>query len=441
MVGFDVLVIGSGGREYELARQAALSPKIGKVYVAPGNGGTAALEKCENVPVGPTEAAALTELAKDRAIGLAVLGMDAAVEAGVGDALRDAGVPVFGPSRAAGRLEWSKAFAGEFMGRHNIPHPASLVFHSLDEALAYVKDRAPDEYVIKADGLATGKGVVLPQTVQEAEETLREMFRGGKFGSAGKDTVVIQERLSGPEVSAFAVTDGKDFVLLPISQDHKRMFDGDKGPNTGGMGAYAPVPDTIVSPDALAKINQIAEQTIAGMAEERTPYQGVLYIGLMLAEQRGGDPVVIEYNARFGDPEAEVLLPILSESGVDVADLMLRTARGELSQVALSAVSGKAALTVALAASGYPDEPRKNDEIFGLDKSYEDVIIQHAGTKREGGTWLTGGGRVLYVTGFGSDLDEAAAKAYAAIGEQGIHFKDMQYRRDIGHQARKNLQK
>lgn len=438
MAELDVLVIGSGGREYELARQASLSPKVGKVYVTPGNGGTAVLDKCENVAIGPTEVEKLVALAKEKNVGLAVLGMDAAVEAGAGDALREAGVLVFGPNRSAGRLEWSKSFAAEFMERHGIPHPKSLSFHKLEEALEHITDRAPNEYVIKADGLAVGKGVVLPSTNEEADETLREMFSGTKFEGAGKDTVVIQERLGGPEVSAFAVTDGKDFVLLPLSQDYKRIHDGDEGPNTGGMGSYAPVPESIVNADTLAKIKKIVEQTIQGMAEENNPYQGVLYIGLMLAEQRAGDPVVIEYNARFGDPEAEVLLPILSESGVDAADMMLHAARGELNQVNVPEKFDKEALTVALATPGYPENPVKGAEIFGLDKKYEGVIIQHAGTKNMGGDWLTNGGRVVYVTGFGKDVDEAAEKAYAAIGDQGIHFEKMQYRRDIGHQARKN---
>jgi phosphoribosylamine--glycine ligase len=436
MTELDVLVIGGGGREYELARQMANSPAVRKVYVAPGNGGTAAMEKGENVAIGPTEVDAIVALVQEKAIGFTIIGPDAAVAAGVGNALREAGALIFGPTREAGKLESSKAFAAEFMRRYDIPQPELQIAHTLDEALAVIKDRAPESYVLKADGLAAGKGVVLPQSTDEAQEVLREMFSGEGFDGAGKEGVVIQERLHGPEASAFAITDGKNFVLLPLSQDHKRLEDNDKGPNTGGMGAYTPVPKGIINDKQLEKIRIITEQTITSAANEGTPYQGALYIGLMLAEERGGDPIVIEYNARFGDPETEILLPILSESGVDVSDMLLQTAKGNLSQVTIPETLSKSVLTIAIAGAGYPDSPRKGDEIFGLEKEYDSVIIQHAGTKYEEGKWLTAGGRVLYVTGLGGTVDEAAAKAYAAIGVQGIHFDGMQYRTDIGHQAR-----
>lgn len=436
MAALDVLVIGSGGREYELARQMTLSQDVRKVYVAPGNAGTAALEKGENVAIGPTDVDAIVAFVQEKQVGFTIIGPDAAVAAGVGNALRDAGALVFGPTREAGKLESSKAFSSDFMNRHNIPQPASQVVRSLDEALAAIAGKAPETYVLKADGLAAGKGVVLPQSVDEAQIVLREMFSGESFDGAGKEGVVIQERLSGPETSAFAITDGKDFVLLPLSQDHKRLLDNDKGPNTGGIGTYAPVPKKIVNDKQLEKIRAIAKQTITNIANEGAPYQGVLYIGLMLAKERDDDPVVIEYNARFGDPEAEILLPLLHESGVDVADMLLQTAQGNLSQVIVPETFSKCVLTVALASAGYPDSPRKGDEIHGLEKQYDGVIIQHAGTKREGEKWLTAGGRVLYVTGFGNTIDEAASKAYAAIGPEGIHFEGMQFRTDIGHQAR-----
>jgi phosphoribosylamine--glycine ligase len=436
MAELDVLVIGSGGREYELARQMAASNTVRRVYVAPGNAGTAALAKGENVAISPTDVEALVAFVQEKRVGFTIIGPDASVAAGVGNALRDAGALAFGPTREAGRLESSKAFSAEFMNRHNIPQPAAQVVRSFDAALAAIENKAPNTYVLKADGLAAGKGVVLPQSTDEAQMVLREMFSGESFDGAGKDGVVIQERLHGPEVSAFAITDGKDFVLLPLSQDHKRLKDNDKGPNTGGMGAYAPVPEHIVNSKQLDKIRTIAEQTIAGIGQEGTPYQGVLYIGLMLAEERGNDPVVIEYNARFGDPEAEILLPFLSESGVDVADMLLQTAQGNLSQVVMPETLSTSVLTIALASTGYPDSPRKGDEIHGLEKQYDGVVVQHAGTARDGDKWMTAGGRVLYVTGFGGTIDEAAAKAYAAIGEQGIHFVGMQYRTDIGNQAR-----
>ncbi len=438
MADLDVMVIGTGGREYELARQMALSPKVKRVYVAPGNAGTGVMDKCENVAISHVDPPALAAFAVEKKIDFAVLGMDSVVEAGVGDALRKAGVLVFGPVRAAGRLEWSKSFASEFMSRHNIPQPAPTVVHSLKEALEAIKDKAPNSYVIKADGLALGKGVVLPHTLEEADETLREMLGGTGFEGAGKDTVLIQERLSGEELSVFVVTDGKDIVMLPLTQDYKRIHDNDEGPNTGGMGSYLPVPATVVGDDVRAKLRAIAQQTVDGMAKDGVPYQGVLYIGIMLAKERGGEPVVIEYNSRFGDPEAQILLLALSQSGIEVADLLMKAAKGELSQVTVPETLDVAALAIALAAAGYPENAHKGDEIFGLEKSYADVVVQHSGTKYEGGKWFTNGGRVVYVTGFGKTVDEAAAKAYAAIGDQGIHFEKMQYRRDIGHQARKN---
>jgi phosphoribosylamine--glycine ligase len=437
MAELDVLVIGSGGREYELARQMTLSPDVRKVYVAPGNGGTSALPKTENVAMGPTDVDELVGFVRDNNVGFTIIGPDAAVEAGVGNALREAGALVFGPTREAGKLESSKAFSSDFMNRHDIPQPGSQVVHSLDEALGAIADKAPDTYVLKADGLAAGKGVILPQSEDEAKEVLREMFSGEGFDGAGKGGVVIQERLHGPELSAFAITDGKDFVLLPLSQDHKRLHDNDQGPNTGGMGAYAPVPSSIVDDKQLEKIRTIVEQTISGIAADGTPYQGVLYVGLMLAKERGDDPVVIEYNARFGDPEAEILLPLLSESGVDVVQMLMHAARGELSQLSVPSSFDKAALTVALASNGYPMAAQTGNEITGLGQQYPGVIIQHAGTKKADSAWLTSGGRVLYVTGFGSTIDEAATNAYNAIGQSGVHFEGMQYRRDIGHQARK----
>jgi len=429
-----VLVVGNGGREYELTRQLAWAADINKVYALPGNAGTALLTSVENVDLSPTDVPAIVAFARDRAISTVLIGPEAPLMAGLSDALRAEGIAVFGASRAAIILEASKGFAADFMKRHAIPQPQYWTVHSLEEALAVIKDRNPDTYVLKADGLAAGKGVVLPETIDEAERALELMFSGEGFDAAGKDGVVIQERLHGPEVSAFAISDGTDFILLPFAQDHKRLLDGNEGPNTGGMGAYTPLPTSIVNEDQTAQIHAIAAQSIAGMASEGTPYQGVLYIGLMLAQERGDTPVVIEYNARFGDPEAEVLLPALSESGVDVAHLLLQTAQGNLP--ALTLTSPTSVLTVCLAASGYPERPRKGDLIEGLEKTYENVIIHHAGTKRTDDAIVTNGGRVLYVTGFGATPDEAAVHAYAAIGKDAIHFEGMQYRTDIGYQAR-----
>jgi phosphoribosylamine--glycine ligase len=345
-------------------------------------------------------------------------------------------VAVFGPSKQASQIEGSKKFAADFMQRHDIPQPESHTVHSLEEALAITKDKEPRSYVLKAAGLAAGKGVVLPETLDEAQAVLQAMLSGEGFDGAGKEAVVIQERLHGPEVSAFAISDGTTIVMLPFAQDHKRLQDGDKGINTGGMGAYAPVPATIISDKQAEKIHDIARRSIEGMAADGASYQGVMFLGLMLAEERSGDPVVIEYNVRFGDPEAEVVLSILSESGFDVADMLHKAALGDISSVNLPVKYTKAALSVCLAAGGYPVNPRKDDEIRGLDTSYPGVFVHHAGTKQDGDTVFTTGGRVLYVTGFGSSIDQAAANAYAAIGPQGIHFDGMQYRTDIGHQAR-----
>jgi phosphoribosylamine--glycine ligase len=432
----DVLVVGSGGREHELARQMSESPLVSRLYIAPGNAGTNSLGKAQNVSLAPTDIDGILALVQEKHIDMVIIGPDASVAAGLGNALRAANIPTFGPTKEAGQLESSKAFATEFMDRQNIPQPKHWTAHTAQEAFTIIADRSPDSYVLKADGLAAGKGVVLPETVEEATETVNSMFSGQKFDGAGKDGMVIQERLHGPEVSAFAISDGINIVMLPFSQDHKRLGDKDTGPNTGGMGAYSPVPSSIVSASQAQKINNIAEQSIKGMIQEGVPYQGVLYLGLMLAEERNGDPVIIEYNARFGDPETQVVLPALSEAGVDVANILLHAAHGDISGVTLPD-SRKIAMTVCLAAAGYPESPRKGDEILGLDKTYEAVIVHHAGTKQEDGKLVTNGGRVLYITGIGDTIDEASAHAYAAIGPHGIHFDGMQYRRDIGHQARK----
>jgi phosphoribosylamine---glycine ligase len=437
MAGIDVLVVGSGGREYELARQMAGSKVVNKLYVAPGNAGTALLIKTENTPLAADDVNGIILFVSEHKIAAVIIGPDAAIAAGLGNALRAVNVPVFGPTQEAGKLESSKAFAADFMQRHDIPQPAHWTAHTEQEALDIIKDKAPASYVLKADGLAAGKGVALPQTSDEAITAIADMFSGQGYGGAGKSGVVIQERLHGPEVSAFAVSDGKNIVMLPFSQDHKRLNTNDTGPITGGVGAYSPLPETIVSTAQAQKIKDIAQRTIQCMAEEGTPYQGVLYLGLMLSEERGGDPVIIEYNARFGDPETQVILPVLNEAGVDVADLLLRAARGDVSGASVPDYTARAALTVCLSAAGYPENPTKGNEIHGLGNAYDGVIMQHAGTKQDNGKIVTAGGRVLYVTGIGDTIDEAAAKAYAAIGNDAIHFDGMQYRSDIGHQARK----
>jgi phosphoribosylamine---glycine ligase len=347
---------------------------------------------------------------------------------------------VFGPNRQAAQLEASKSFAAAFMQRHDIPMPESWEVTNMGQARSVLQDRSPDSYVIKADGLAGGKGVVLPATQEEAEAVLQAMFDGTGFEGAGKHMVVIQERLHGPEVSAFALSDGANFVMLPFTQDHKRLLDNDQGPNTGGMGAYCPVPNSIVGPSQAEKIRDIARRTIEGMQAEGEPYKGVLYLGVMLAEERGGDPAVIEYNARFGDPETEVLLAALQASGCDVAKLLIETAKGNLANIKLPERTTAAALTVCLAAPGYPNQIKRDMPINGLEKNYPNVVVQHGATLTDSeGCTVVNGGRVLYVTGTGATADEAAEHAYAAIGPHAINFEGMQYRTDIGHQARTNL--
>jgi phosphoribosylamine--glycine ligase len=421
------LIIGNGGREHAFVKSLGSDVKI---FISPGNAGTAIMPNVTNVTLDDPVA-----FAKENNVDFAIIGPDSFIAAGLADQFRAANIPVFGASQAAGRLESSKSFASTFMERHGIPQPKSTTVHSVDEL---ADDTDPLSIVLKADGLALGKGVVLPETAEEAKTTLKEMLEGIGYEGAGKEGVVIQERLHGPEVSAFALTDGTNFVMLPFSQDHKRLKTGDIGPNTGGMGAYAPLPESIVSPEQAQKIHDIAKKTVDGMKADGTPYQSVIYIGLMLAEQRDGDPVVIEYNARFGDPETQVILTLLQDAGVDVYEL-LKSTDSTLNTSLLDGITfDKTAITVCVAASGYPESPRKGDEILGLDTTLPDgVFVHNAGTKLEdGGKIVTNGGRVLYVTSVADDIDTAAVNAYSVIDENGIHFDGMQYRTDIGKQAR-----
>lgn len=423
----SVLIIGNGGREHAFAK--SLGDDV-TIYVAPGNAGTASMSNVTNVTLEDPVA-----FVKENAIDYTIIGPEAPLVAGVSDALRAAGLTVVGPSAFAAQLESSKSFACDFMERHAIPYPKSTTIHATAELANITSDAT--SIVIKADGLAGGKGVVLPSTNEEATTTLDAMFDGAYDGAADNG-VVIQERLSGPEVSAFALSDGESFVLLPFAQDHKRLQDKDQGPNTGGMGAYAPVPSSIVSPDQAEKIKSIAKQTIDGMKADGTPYKGILYIGTMLAEERGGDPVVIEYNARFGDPEAEVVLTLLTEAGVDVYSLLMSTDRTLDAALVENVTLDSSALTICLAAAGYPESPRKGDVIQGLNLPLpSNVYVHHAGTKLdEENQVVTNGGRVLFVTATGATIDDAAESAYSVIASDGVTFEGVQYRQDIGWQAR-----
>jgi phosphoribosylamine--glycine ligase len=405
----------------------SLSDDVDRLTFAGGNAGTAQIG--ENLPFGPGDLDAIADYVQEVKPPLTVVGPEQPLVDGLVDRLD--GYPVLGSSAAAARLEGDKAFAVGFMQRHHIPCPDSLIVDRPDDVYF-----GPDaqSYVLKASGLAGGKGVILPETHEEAVQALHGMLSGELFGEAG-ERVVVQQRLHGPEVSLFAVSDGKDYVILPPAQDHKRLYDGDQGPNTGGMGAYAPVPADFLSGDQWQKAYDIVDRTIAGARADDMPYKGILYVGLMFAEECGGDPVVIEYNCRFGDPEAQVVLPTLDTS---VHGIFESAAHGHLDR----SVAGKqlgakaAALTICLAAPGYPASPQKGSRIHGLERTYDDVTIQHGSTKLgSDNSIVTAGGRVLYVTGMGKNLQTASQRAQAAIGGDAIHFDGMQHRTDIGRQV------
>ena len=427
-----VLVVGSGGREHALSYGLNDSDSVDKIYVVPGNAGTAGLSKAENAQVEHSELAAFC---KNMHVDLVVIGPDAAIVAGLGDELRARGITTFAPSQAAAQLEGSKGFATEFMQRHGISlPPSSVVFDHEVAEQAINAYGGPAMSVIKADGLAAGKGVFLPDTDKEASIALDKIFDGQIDGNG--DKVVIQQRYHGPEVSVFVLSDGITHKIIPIPcQDHKRLLEADKGPNTGGMGVYAPLPNWLLNADQMAKISIIADQTFAGMTVEGNPYESVLYLGIMLAEELGGDPIVIEYNARWGDPETEVLIPLLMRNGVDIYDMLHATATGKLEAYQLPSIINGTAITTCLAVPGYPEHPVTGQVIHGLGGEYPNVVVFQAGTKQLGDDLVTNGGRVIFVTGFGDNLGIAQAAANDAIGESAIHFEAMQLRRDIGYQA------
>jgi phosphoribosylamine--glycine ligase len=417
-----LLVIGSGGREHAIAWRLAQSPKVSRVYVAPGNAGTAREDGLFNVDI--IAIPELVRFARDEGIEVTVVGPEGPLAAGVVDAFRDAGLKIFGPTRAAAQLEASKDFAKRFMQRHGIPTARHETFTSAAAAHAYL-DRHGAPIVIKADGLAAGKGVVVAATAAEAHGAIDDMLAGNKLGDAGH-RVVIEEFMDGEEASFIVMVDGKNVLALASSQDHKRIFDGDRGPNTGGMGAYSPAP--VVTPEVHNRVmHDIIVPTVKGMAADGTPYTGFLYAGLMIDAE--GNPRVVEFNCRLGDPEAQ---PIFLRLKSDFFVLTEHAVAGTLDQVDAE-WDRRAALGVVLAAAGYPDTPRKGDEIRGLPKDEEDFHVFHAGTAQKGGAVVTNGGRVLCVTALGDKVKIAAERAYQ-IAEK-IRFDGMQYRRDIGHRA------
>ena len=417
-----LLVIGSGGREHAIAWKLAQSPKVQKVFVAPGNGGTARESGLENVAL--SEVADLVAFAKKEGIYLTVVGPEAALAAGVVDAFRDAGLKIFGPTRAAAQLESSKDFAKAFMVRHNIPTALYRTFQSADLAKAFVAKRGAP-IVVKADGLAAGKGVVVAASVEEAQAAIERMMNQKSLGEAGA-RVVVEEFLQGEEASFIVMSDGASVLPLATSQDHKRLRDGDEGPNTGGMGAYSPAP--IVTPKIHARVmREIIQPAIQGMAQDGLPYSGFLYAGLMI--DKAGNPKTIEFNCRLGDPETQ---PILLRLKSDLLELVERALAGSLSRVE-AAWDRRAALGVVLAAHGYPDDPRKGDPITGIPVPADDCRVFHAGTRAEGKTLVTNGGRGLCATALGDSVKMARTRAYEAV--ERIRFDGMQYRKDIGHRA------
>jgi phosphoribosylamine--glycine ligase len=422
----NVLVIGGGGREHALAWKLAQSPRVAKVFVAPGNAGTAREPGLTNAA--PATVEELVAFALRERVGLTVVGPEGPLAAGIVDAFRAAGLPVFGPAQAAAQLEASKDYAKAFMARHRIPTAAYATFTDAAAARAYVSSRGAP-IVVKADGLAAGKGVVVAATIAEAHAAIDAMLVGNAMGDAGA-CVVVEDFLEGEEASFIVMVDGRHVLPLASSQDHKRLRDGDAGPNTGGMGAYSPAP--VVTPALHARImREIILPTVQGMASDGVPYTGFLYAGVMI--DAAGTPRVLEFNCRLGDPETQ---PIMVRLKSDLVDLLQHAVNGTLDR-AEAEWDRRAALGVTLAAHGYPEAPRKGDAIAGLDRvtaeTHPDVKVFHAGTAHDGERVVASGGRVLTVTALGDSVRQAQRAAYAAIAD--IHFDGMQYRSDIGYRA------
>ena len=421
----QVLIIGGGGREHALAWKVAQSPQVKQVYCAPGNAGTAKEKKVENVPIEPDDINALVAFARETEIDLSIVGPEAPLVAGVVDVFRLAGLRCFGPGREAAELEGSKAYMKDFLKRHRIPTAEFETFADLVKASAYIKSR-PTPIVIKADGLAAGKGVVIATSEREALETAQLMLSGEAFGDAGR-RIVVEEFLAGEEASFIVMTDGENIIPFASSQDHKARDDGDKGPNTGGMGAYSPAP--IVDPDMHGRIiEEVIKPTLAGMAADRRRYQGFLYVGLMIAPD--GTPKVLEFNCRFGDPETQ---PIMMRLRSELAEACVALLDGNGAQVQLE-WDERVALGVVIASGGYPASYAKGNPIEGLDQSdSEDSYVFHAGTTLRDGDVVNSGGRVLCVVGLGDSVREAQQTAYRRVKE--ISFEGSFSRSDIGYRA------
>ncbi len=415
----NILVIGGGGREHTIIWKIAQSPKAGKIYAAPGNGGISELAEC--VPIKATDIEGIVSFAKEKAIDLVMVAPDDPLVLGMVDALEAAGIRAFGPRANAAILEGSKVFSKELMKKYNIPTAAYAVFTNSGDAIQYVREQNTFPAVIKAEGLALGKGVIIAQNMQEAEDGIRSIMDDKMFGESGS-RVVIEEFLQGPEVSVLAFTDGKTVVPMVSAQDHKRAYDNDEGLNTGGMGTFSP--SRFYTDDIAAEcMETIFKPTIAAMQKEGRPFKGVLYFGLMIT-QKGVK--VIEYNARFGDPETQVVLPRLK---TDLVEIMEAVIDERLDQLQID-WADNAAVCVVLASGGYPVKYQSGYEIHGLNNVADNITVFHAGTKKENGKFFTAGGRVLGITAVSENLDAAIQDAYAAV--KNISFQDMHYRKDIG---------
>ena len=420
-----VLIIGGGGREHALAWRVAQSSQVETVYVAPGNAGTGLEEGVENVPLSSDDIDGLLSFATEKQIGLTIVGPEAPLVAGVVDRFSAAGLPCFGPSAAAAQLEGSKAFAKDFMARHGIPTAAYGNFTDIDEAVTFIRQHGAP-IVVKADGLAAGKGVIIAQTVEEAEVAVTDMLAGNAFGEAGH-RVIVEEFLVGEEASFIVMADGKHILPLATSQDHKARDEGDLGPNTGGMGAYSPAP--VIDADLHKRaMETVIQPTIRGMAEQGMPFTGFLYAGLMISPD--GKTKVLEFNVRFGDPETQ---PILMRLQSDLAELCLAAVNGKLDQIE-ARWDPRPALGVVIAAGGYPGSYTKGQEISGLDAANQsETRVFHAGTKLLDDQVVAAGGRVLCVCAMADSVSDAAKAAY--VGCDQIHWDGSFFRRDIGHRA------
>lgn len=420
-----ILVIGSGGREHALVWKLAQSPRVEKIYVAPGNPGMSAMAECISLPLGEWEKVATFAL--EQKIDLTVVGPEAPLVGGIADVFKNHGLAIFGPTAAAAAIEGSKAFSKELMHKYNIPTAFFKICNDIATAKAYIREKGAP-IVVKADGLAAGKGVVVAMTEAEALAAIDDIMGNHKFGQAGAH-VVIEEFMEGEEASLLAFTDGNTIVPMVAAQDHKRINDGDEGPNTGGMGAYAPAP--VLTPELKQKcVETILKPTIAALKAEGCTYSGCLYAGLMI---KGSDIKVVEFNARFGDPETQVVLPLLSS---DLAEIMLACAQGTLQEEMVNWYD-KTAVCVVMASGGYPADYPKGVVIDGLEAAgaLEDVVVFHAGTKTKAGNVVTDGGRVLGVTAVGESIAKSQEKAYNAVEK--IHFDKAHYRKDIAWRALK----